>query len=222
MRTIGRAAFAVASFGLCLAASPSHAQQQSAPRDPLASFTVISPIFSQLVSLAMPSGFVPAFENVKDGFYIREAVPKGETVQAWTQMITVTGTKGLAANPKLTPEAYAVSLANGFKTACPENFTAMPLGPMRIGDQDAFAAVAGCGRIESSATKHGETALIVAVKGSADAYSIQWAQRAPSVAGKPAIDAAVWQARLKQLSPIRVCAIVPGERAPYPNCVNAK
>jgi len=39
--------------------------------------------------------------------------------------------------------------------------------------------VVGCGSIETSADKHGETALIIAVKGSADYYTIQWAEVAP-------------------------------------------
>jgi hypothetical protein len=60
------------------------------------------------------------------------------------------------------------------------------------------------------------------VKGIADYYTIQWAQRGPATIAKPAIDQATWQARLQQLSPIRLCAIVPGERVPYPSCVNSK
>ena len=71
--------------------------------------------------------------------------------------------------------------------------------------------MAGCGRVETSADKHGETALIIAVKGSADYYTIQWAERAPSAADKPAIDEAKWQERLSKLKPIRFCPIVPGE-----------
>ena len=197
------------------------ARAQTAPNPPV-SLTVISPIFSQLVRFSSPSDFVPVFENLNGNFYTRESVLKGETAQAWTQMITVTGTKSLAANPTLTPEAYAVSLAGGFKTVCPESFVALPLGAMRFGNQDGFAAIAGCGMVASSADKHSEIALIVTVKGIADFYTIQWAQRGPTSVAKPTIDRAAWQARLQQLSPIRLCAIVPGERAPYPSCVNSK
>ena len=77
----------------------------------------------------------------------------------------------------------------------------------------------GCGSIETSADKHGETALIIAVKGSADYYTIQWAERAPSSAAKPSIDDAKWKERLGKLKPIQFCPIVPGEAAPYPICV---
>lgn len=207
-------------IALLVVANPS-ARAQTPPRLP-ASLTVISPIFSQLVRFSSPSDFMPVFENLNGNFYTRESVLKGETAQAWTQMITVTGTKSLAANPTLTPEAYAVSLAGGFKKVCPESFAALPLGAMRFGNQDSFAAIAGCGTVASSADRHSEIALIVTVKGIADYYTIQWAQRGPASIAKPAIDQAAWQARLQQLSPIRLCAIMPGERAPYPSCVNPK
>ena len=184
-----------------------------------AAFTVISPVFGQLVAFSMPSGFVVVSENANGPNYIREAVPKGETVDRWTQMITVTGVKGLAGNPKVSPESFTGSIAGGFKAACPDSFTAKGFGATTFGDQDAYVAVASCGRVESSADKHSETALVVTVKGNADYYTLQWAERGPA-AGKSAIDEAKWQARLRQLQPIRLCPILPGERAPYPSCVS--
>jgi hypothetical protein len=167
----------------------------------------------------MPSSFVTAYENTNGPNYIREAVLKGETVKDWTQMITVTGAKGTAANPKISPESFAGSMVGGFKSACPETFTAKGFGPAKFGDQDAYVAVASCGRVESSADKHSETALMVTIKGNSDYYTLQWAERAPT-AGKNAIDETKWQARLRQLQPIRICPIQPGERAPYPSCAS--
>jgi hypothetical protein len=212
-------ALAALSFFL-VSASPARAQAPAQKSGMPPSFTVISPIYGQLVRFSMPSTFVGAHENVNGPSYIREAVLKGETVQQWTQMITVTGAKGIAGNPEVTPESFAVSMAAGFKKACPDTFAVKPFGAVKFGDQDGFVAVAGCGRIETTADQHGETALIVAVKGSADYYTIQWAERTPSSAEKPAIDEAKWQERLSKLKPIRFCPIVPGEAMPYPSCVN--
>jgi hypothetical protein len=62
---------------------------------------------------------------------------------------------------------------------------------------------------------------IVAVRGSADVYTIQWAERGPG-ADKPAVDDAKWRDRLSKLDPIMFCAIVPGEAAPYPSCAKKK
>jgi hypothetical protein len=208
-----RAAAFTAASGALLASSAW--AQAPAP----AAFTVISPIFGQLVAFSMPASFTTAFENTNGPNYIREAVLKGETVKAWTQMITVTGAKGTAANPKISPESFAGSMVGGFRSACPDTFTAKGFGPAKFGDQDAYVAVASCGRVESSADKHSETALIVTVKGSSDYYTLQWAERA-ATAGKYAIDEAKWQARLRQLQPIRICPIQPGERAPYPSCAS--
>ena len=70
-----------------------------------ASFTVISPIFGQLVRFSMPSSFIAVGENTRGGHYLREAVPKGESAERWSQMITVTGAKGLAGNPDISPQA---------------------------------------------------------------------------------------------------------------------
>ena len=198
---------------LCALAVPPASAQGPAPT----AFKAISPIYGQLVMFGMPSNFVTVFENTNGPNYIRESVLKGETVKSWTQMITVTGVKGAAGNPKASPESFAASLAGGFKSACPDSFTARSFGPTKFGDQDAYVAVASCGRVDSSADKHGEAALIVTVKGSADYYTLQWAERAPAAAPS-AIDEAKWLARLRQLQPIRLCPIVPGEPAPYPSC----
>jgi hypothetical protein len=183
-----------------------------------AAFTVISPIFGQLVMFSMPGNFVAIGENTNGPSYIREAIPKGETAERWTQMITVTGAKGLVGNPKVSPEAFAGSIVGGFKSACPDSFAAKALGPTKFGEHDAFVVVAGCGRVEQAPDKHSETALVIAVKGSADYYTLQWAERTPPSA-KPAVDDTKWQERLRLLQPIRLCLIVAGERAPYPSCV---
>ena len=204
-----RATIWMAALGALLT-SPAWAQAPSA-------FTVISPIFGQLVTFSIPASFAAVSENTNGPSYIREAVLKGETARSWTQMITVTGAKGLADNPKVSPETLAGSIVGGFKSACPDSFTAHGFGPAKFGDQDAYVAVASCGRVESSADKHSETALIIAVKGRDDYYTLQWAERTPTSAKAP-IDEAKWLARLRLLQPIRICPIVPGERAPYPSC----
>jgi len=206
--------------GICLATLGALvASAASAQGPPPASFRVISPIFGQLVTFSMPASFVVVAENSTGPNYIREAVLKGETVNRWTQIITVTGAKGLVgspkANPDATPETFAGSIVGGFRSACPESFAAQGFGPTKLGDQDAYVAVASCGSVGTD--RHGEIALVVAVKGRADYYTLQWAERTPA-GGKPAIDEAKWLDRLRQLQPIRFCPIVPGEAAPYPSC----
>lgn len=209
---MARAGIYVAALGAVLGSAAS-------AEGPPTVFKVISPIFSQLVTFSMPSTFVVVGENAKGPSYIREAVLKGETAGHWTQMITVTGAKAMVANPKVSPETFAASIAGGFKSACPDTFAAKGVGPAKFGDQDGYVALASCGSVVSAPDRHSETALVVAVKGSADYYTLQWAERTPA-SGKPVIDEAKWLKRLRQLQPIRLCPIVPGEAAPYPSCVN--
>ena len=205
----------VFAAALCALLATSASAQSPAPT----AFKVISPIFGQLVMFSLPASFATVFENTKGTNYVREAVLKGETVKSWTQMITVTGAKGAAGNAGVSPERFAGSMVGGFKSACPDTFAAQGFGPAKFGDQDAYVAVASCGRVETSADKHSETTLIVTVKGSADYYTVQWAERAPAT-GRSAIDETKWLARLRQLQPIRVCPIVPSEPAPYPSCAS--
>jgi hypothetical protein len=201
--------------GICLAALGMVLGSAALAEGPAPAFTVISPVFAQLVAFSMPSSFVVIGENTNGPSYIPEAVLKGESAGRWTQMITVTGAKDLAGNPKVSPETFAASIAGGFRSACPETFSVKAIGPTRFGDQDAYVAIASCGSVASSADKHSETALVVALKGSVDYYTLQWAERAPG-SGKAAIDEAKWLARLRQSQPIRLCPIVPGE----PSCTS--
>ena len=194
---------------------------KSAPPAPTA-FTAISPIFSQLVMHSLPAAFVTVSENATATNYIREAVLKGETAERWTQMITVTGFKQLAANPQVTPQSFAGGIASGFKQACPASFISKGLGSTKVGTHDAFLAVASCGSVGAGAAAHSETALIFAVKGAADVYTLQWAERGAASATPLAIDDAKWGPRFAALGPIRLCPIVPGEKAPFPSCVNQK
>jgi hypothetical protein len=199
--------FAVAA----LAALPASAEE---PDDAPQSVTAVSPIFSQLVGFSQPASFVVVFEKPTADNYIREAVLQGETTGSWSQMITVTGAKGLAEQDGNSPKDAASRLAGGFQAACPKTFLAEPLGDMEISGYNAFAAIASCGTAPGGA--HSETALIVTIEGEHDYYTLQWAERGP--AGSPAIDAARWRRRLDALGPILLCDIVPGEKAPYPSC----
>ena len=184
------------------------------------SVTVISPIFSQLVRFSMPPGFVTVTENTSGPNYIREAVPKGESAERWTQMITVTGHKD-AAEPQFTPQGFANNMADGFKAACPETFNAKGFGAFKLGEQEAFAAVIVCGKVAAGKDVHSEAMLVVTIKGRADAYTVQWAERGTTRAVPPGIDEAKWKDRLNALMPIRLCPIVAGEAAPYPSCTGS-
>ncbi len=188
------------------------------------SVRVISPIFGQLVAFSLPKGFKTVFEKneANNTLYIREAVLDGETVDQWSQMITVTGAKKLAANPFLSPQSFLERIATDFKRACPGTYFGNTIGARKIDGQDAFVVVASCGTVQSGATKHGQTALIIAIKGSADYYTIQWAERGPASGRPMALDDAKWTDRFEKLNPIKLCPLMPDEAPPYPSCIDKK
>jgi len=179
----------------------------------------ITPVFSQLVAMAFPEGFVPAYENTSGKNYIQEAVPRGETVDDWSQMVTLTGARDLALNPEMSPPVFMSGMANGFKGQCPATFATKALGKLAINGHAAFVALIGCGALQSG-KPHSEMALVVAIKGSTDMYSIQWAERGPPTDQPPVFDEARWRLRFRQLSPIKVCDRVPDEKPPYPSCLD--
>lgn len=178
----------------------------------------IMPVFSQLVAFSYPKGFVPVFEQTKNGSYIQESVLKGESVQRWSQMITVTGAKGLASNPDQSPVRFASGLAAGFRDACPDSFAAKSLGEFKLGGHDAFASVISCGNVNGAAGARSESALVIVIQGRQDYYTLQWAERGRPSQLPLSLDDARWSERLKQLAPLALCPIVPGEAAPYPSC----
>jgi hypothetical protein len=186
------------------------------------SVKMISPIFSQLVMLSFPKGFKTVFENTSGNQYTREAALEGETVDQWSQMITVMGAKGLAANPDVSAQSFVERIASGFKSACPDTYSAKALGARKISGRDAFVIVAGCGTAPSEGTKHSESALLIAIKGSSDYYTIQWAERAPASSRPMVFNDATWTDRFDKLNPIKICRLMPREAPLYPSCVNQK
>jgi hypothetical protein len=182
----------------------------------------ITPIYGQLLVTGVPPGFATVFENISGGHYIREAVLQGETVDKWTQMLTVTGDKSWASNPNLTPKKFAEIKAGAFRNACPSSFSAKSIGEGKIGGHDGFMVVLSCGTSPSTAGQTSESALIVIIKGESDYYTIQWAERAAKSSAPIEIKPEKWVERFNRLKPIKLCAIVQGESAPYPSCVGGK
>jgi hypothetical protein len=181
-----------------------------------------APIFGQVLMSAFPSGFVPAFEKTSGSHYTREAVLSGETVERWTQMLTVTGDKGMASNANVTPKKVAEAKAAVWKAACPNSFGAQVIGDGKIGVNDAFVVVLSCGTSPSSAGQTSESALIVILRGENDYYTVQWAERSEKSDVPLTATPSKWTARYRQLSPIKLCPVLQGEAAPYPSCLEKK
>ena len=181
----------------------------------------ITPVFAQLVMFSLPPEFKspkPTYEKNSGSFYIREQVPDGETPDKWSRMITLTGTRGLAANPGATPQAMLARMTAGFQRNCPDTFSTAAPGPQKVDGYDAYAVIASCGRLQSDKQTFSESAIMLTVKGSNDYYTLQWTERGRDSAQPLPIDVAYWTRQLARLNPIRLCPIVSGESAPYSSC----
>ncbi|RTL61214.1 MAG: hypothetical protein EKK41_27690 [Hyphomicrobiales bacterium] len=205
------ASIMVAAFG-----SGVHAQEKSEPT--ATRFTSVVPIFSQVLVYQYPTSFKAAFEAPSPQKYLLELVPKNESVDAWSEMITISGYKDLAS--KATPQDFAARIAGGFKNACPNSFAVQALGNLPVGGNAAFAAVVGCGTHTYKGSDVKEMMVMVVIRGAQDLYTVQWATRGSPEAGPPAIDRDAWMARIKDLSPLNLCTPAPGEKSPYPSCLN--
>lgn len=62
----------------------------------------------------LPAGYKIGFQERKDNILISEMVPAGETVQNWTEMVTVQ----IFFNMKRTPEAFKAILEKNWSGAC--------------------------------------------------------------------------------------------------------
>lgn len=219
--------FSILAAGLvcpCLVAAPAAGRDIAAKgpqRD--ASVRAVTPIFSQLLAMSLPAGFVPSDEHINGPSYRQEAVPKGETVDDWSQMITVTGAQGMTQHPGVTPSGIAADLGVGYQRVCPESFTGVGVEAVQVDGNDAFVAFLGCGVAgERKGAPYSESAIILVVKGLQDYYTVQWAVRGEASTTPLAFDRAAWLQRLNQLAPIVLCRKVAGEKEPYPSCVERK
>jgi hypothetical protein len=189
---------------------------------PVTTIPEVTPVFSELVRFTPPEGFDIALEETKDTHYTREMVPEGETSEIWAQMVTLKAEKGLSADPKSTPQPYLEKFASNFRGVCPDTFATKVIGPTTISGHEAYGAWLSCGTLTSGSSPYGSSFLIVAIKGTNDFYRILWAERGPASSQPIVFDEVKWADRLKKLNTIKICAMVPGEAAPYPSCTDQK
>ena len=179
-------------------------------------------IFSDIVSYPRPDGFQVAYQATNGDRFTQEMVLKGETVEQWTQMVSVIGSKGNADNQNATAQSRLNLNAIVFKHACPDTFAAKPLGATTISGHEAFVGWLSCGSTTRGGTAHSESNIIVSIKGTADYYTVQWAESGPASSQPLAFEWAKWADRLEKLTPMKVCPRVPGEPVPYPSCLKQK
>ena len=174
---------------------------------------VIEPVFGQVVFMPAPTVFRIGDQQERDGFHILELVPEGESVAAWSQLMTLTANAGLATNA--TPEAFRDHFAAGFQKACPESFFAAPVDlPPFKGASSQAALILSCGSYEGQS----ETAALIVLAAGDTIVTLQWAEHGAASPGPLPPDWATWEPRFGLLARGRICPLVTGETLPYPSC----
>ena len=110
----------------------------------------------RLIAPAQP-GFVVGYSAANAQQSIREEIPAGETVQAWSRMITTQRFMGLARGA--TPETYARNTLAGLPRACP-GARISPVASLRVSGRPAARFQVDCPR---SAGGRPETFILLAV-----------------------------------------------------------
>src|SRR5450830_1294876 len=180
----------------------------------------VTPIYSQLLYMGLPKDFRTVSENTSAQRYIREAVLVGESLSVWSEMLTVSGVKDTASEVTISPANYAEHIANGFRQVCPTSFSQKKMSEGIVNGYEQYVMVVSCGQSAATAGRTSESALVIVIKGERDYYTVQWAERSMPSAMPLPINMAKWVGRYQQLAPVRLCARVPGEKEPYPSCLN--
>ena len=132
-----------------------------------------SPIATEWVAVPPEPGFVAVYrrETAKEG--IEESVPKGESFNQWTRMIT-----RQRFNVPMTPRVFAGRMAAGMSGACP----GIVISPLTAGPREAFVEQRfDCPR--NPQTGKPETTFLRAYAGAGAVHAVQFAFRSvPSAA----------------------------------------
>ncbi len=179
----------------------------------------ITPIFHQLLLMRWPATFAPEarYERSEHGDYLRISLPQSESLEHWTQMLTVTGSENQARMPALSLEKLINFGIQQAASQCAGSFSFSALPLEKIAQEQVYAAVQSCGHTPD-APQSSESSLILALKGSDDIYTIRWDERGAAYDTPHAIDTQLWLQRLAQLMPVRLCALTQ-EKPPYPSCL---
>jgi hypothetical protein len=159
--SVGPGRAAVALLGLCLLATPARAQFQG-----------------ENLLVGPPSGFKIGFQDSRGGVSIQEWVPQGETVQNWSEMVTVQLFRN---RPDLAPRTMLDTIQRGWLNACKGSAPA-PIMTGKANGYESATMVLHCPF--NGETGKPETTAFRAIRGRDSFYVVQRAVRAVPEAGR--------------------------------------
>lgn len=150
----GISAIVVIALGLCLGSGVARAQ-----------------LVNENLLITFPQGFRVANDQRANGVHLSEMIPKAETLEDWTQMVTVQIFFGASA---MTPPEIKANMEAGWKTSCPGASS----GDVADGTENGYRFnlwILACPR--NPATGKPETTLLKAIAGNDSFYLVQKAFR---------------------------------------------
>lgn len=181
-----------------------------------------APVYDSVVVFALPGGFQPGHEAEQSGSYILELVPEEQTVQDWSEMLTLTGADDLQGAAGMTAIQMVdwglEEIARGYEAGCegPIIVEAFNDAPPR-GAEDGVLAHVGCPKV--TATGQSEQMMFWVAVREGDLFTLQWAERGPATT-EMVFDPPLWFDRYEILAQMSLCGPQPGEAAPYPSCLD--
>ncbi len=123
------------------------------------------------VLLPIPPGFKAGWHSVQGQLTATEFVPAGESVEAWSQMVTEKIFHGRSNDP---PDGLPTAMSSGWKTVCPGG-AAQKLGAEVENGYPAAIWAFIC--LRNPQTGKPESMWIKVISGSDSLYSVQYAIR---------------------------------------------
>ncbi len=121
--------------------------------------------------VGMPQGFKLGFKDSKNGMNMQEFVPVGETVQDWTEMVTV---QVFLSRKDLQPAPFLGAMQQQWAGSC-KGSSATPVVTGKVNGYDAASVLLRCPLLTS--TGKPETTMLTAIKGNDSFYVVQRAVR---------------------------------------------
>lgn len=192
-----RAALALlAALGGAALAAPPPGASSTAPAQRVA-------LLGRTLAFRLPVGFVEALNRNNGTNVLIEYVPRGETVNNWTRLVTIQAYRGLGASPRSTADIARQAF---YPAACRNGPIYSDSGerPYAPGVRRSIV-VNGCaslppGAYPAALAGAGEQDFIMVFRDAQSIYTLNYAVRGAAFAGKPPpIPVAQAEARLREV-----------------------
>lgn len=122
--------------------------------------------------VSLPQGFKVGFSDSRNGMNMQEWVPSNETVQNWTEMVTV---QVFLNRTDLDPVKFLATLQQQWAGAC-KGSVATPVATSRVNGYPSASMLLRCPLLER--TGKPETTMVKTIRGNDSFYVVQRAIRA--------------------------------------------